>query len=147
MHLTYRWGKDLSNAAQCFFKIYFIDCAITVVPFPPLHSIPSYPPPPSHIPPIQFMSMGHTYKFIGFYISYTILTLPLSIFYLPFMLLILCTFPPSLPPTPLLTTVHVISISMVLFLFQLFAQFALHFVLGVVVNNCEFAVIFTVHIF
>ena len=25
------------------------------------------------------MSMGHTYKFFGFYISYTILTLPLSI--------------------------------------------------------------------
>ena len=27
------------------------------------------------------MSMGHTYKFFGFYISYTILTLPLSIFH------------------------------------------------------------------
>ena len=26
--------------------------------------------------------MGHTYKFFGFYISYTILTLPLSIFHL-----------------------------------------------------------------
>ena len=33
-----------------FFDI-FIDYAITVVPFPPLHSTPSYPPPPSHIPP------------------------------------------------------------------------------------------------
>ena len=43
------------------------------------------------------MSLGHTYKFFGFYISYTILTLPLSIFYLPFMLLILCTFPPLSP--------------------------------------------------
>ena len=38
------------------------------------------------------MSMGHTYKLLGFYISYIILNLPLSIFYLPFMLLILCTF-------------------------------------------------------
>ena len=28
----------------------FIDYAITVVPFPPLHSTPSCPPPPSHIP-------------------------------------------------------------------------------------------------
>ena len=34
----------------CFFDI-FIDYAITVVPFPPLHSTPSGPPPPSHIPP------------------------------------------------------------------------------------------------
>ena len=47
-------------------------------------------------------------------------------------------FPPSPPPTPLLITLHVVSISVVLFLFQLFA-FA--FVLGMVVNNCEFAVI------
>ena len=77
----------------------FIDYAITVVPFPlpftPLH--PAYPLPSTFPPPPKFMSMGHTYKFFGFYISYTILTLPLSIFYLPFMLLILCTFPPSLP--------------------------------------------------
>ena len=55
--------------------------------------------------------------------------------------------PHSLPLTPLLITLHVISISVVLFLFQLLAQFAFVFVLGVVVNNCEFAVIFTVHIF
>ena len=33
-----------------FFDI-FIDYAITVVPFPPLHSTPSCPRPPSHIPP------------------------------------------------------------------------------------------------
>ena len=105
------------------FKNIFIDYAITVVPFPPLHSIQCCPPPPSHIPPLQFMSMGHTYEFFGFYISYTILTFPLSIFYLPFMLLILCTFPHS--PPPLLITLHVISISVILFLFQLFAQFVL----------------------
>ena len=67
------------------------------------------------------MSMGHTYKFFGFYISYTILTLPLSIFHLSFMLLILCTVPPSPPRNPLLITLHVISISVVLFLFWLFA--------------------------
>ena len=104
-------------------------------PLHPAHLLPHLPP------PLQFMSMSHTYKFFGFYISYAILTLPLSIFYLPFMLLILCTFPLSPPPSPLLTTLHVISISVVLFLFQLFAQFAFVFVLGVVVNNCEFAVI------
>ena len=62
--------------------------------------------------------MGRTYKFFGFYISYTILTLPLSIFHLSSMLLILCTFLPSLPPpNPLLITLHVISICVVLFLF------------------------------
>ena len=43
----------------------------------------------------------------------------LSIFYLPFMLLILCTFPPLSPPTPLLITLHVVSVSVVLFLLQL----------------------------
>ena len=80
-----------------FSKLYFIDYAITVVPIFPL-----WPPPPStsfslQPSPLQFMSMGHTYKFFDFYISYTILTLPLSIFYLPFMLLILCTFPPLSP--------------------------------------------------
>ena len=55
------------------------------------HLTPLHPalPPPSHIPPLQFMPMGHTYKFFGFYISYTILTLPLSIFHLSSMLLIL----------------------------------------------------------
>ena len=60
------------------------------------------------------MSMGRTYKFFGFYISYTILTFPLSIFYLPFMLLVLCTFPLSPPPTPPLITLHVISISVLI---------------------------------
>ena len=79
------------------FKIYFIDYAITVVPFPPLYYLPPCTPPPTHIPPLQFMSMGHTYKFFGFYISYTILNLPLSLFYLQFMLLILCTFNPIYP--------------------------------------------------
>ena len=45
------------------------------------------------------MPMGHTYKFFGFSVSYTILNLPLSILYLPFMLLILCIFSPILPLT------------------------------------------------
>ena len=33
-----------------FLNNIFIDYAITVVPFPPLYSTPSCPPPPSHIP-------------------------------------------------------------------------------------------------
>ena len=126
-----------------YFLIYFNDYAMTVVPFPlPLFPSVLYTPSHPRSPPPQFMSMGRTYKFFGFYISYTILTLPLSIFYLSFMLLILRTFSTlSTPPTPLLITLYVISISVVLFLFQLFAQFAFVFVLGVVINNCEFVVI------
>ena len=89
------------SGALKIFLIYFIDYAIIVVP-PPLYSSPPCTSPPTYIPPLWFMSIGHTYKFFGFYISYTILTLLLSIFYLlPFMLLILCTFPLSLPlPLP-----------------------------------------------
>ena len=34
-----------------YIYIFFIDYAITVVPFPPLHSTPSFTPIPSHIPP------------------------------------------------------------------------------------------------
>ena len=78
------------------FLLYLIDYAVTVFP---LHSTPPCISPPSHVPPLFFMSMGHTYMFFGFCIFCTILTLPLSIFYLPFMLLTLCIFPP-LSPSP-----------------------------------------------
>ena len=90
------------------FYMYFIDYAIAGVPSPPFIPLLTEHPLPLAFPLPQLMSMGHTYKFFGFYISYTILNLPLSIFYLPFMLLILCTFSPSLS-LPLL--LHVISIS------------------------------------
>ena len=80
-----------------FFKICFIDYATTVVPFPPF--IPLYPEYPlhSHSSPLVHVRGSYIYKFFSFYISYTILNLPPSIFYLPFMLLILCTFPPLSP--------------------------------------------------
>ena len=45
------------HAVVCVYEVYlfifniFIDYAITVVLFPPLHSTPSCPPTPSHIPP------------------------------------------------------------------------------------------------
>ena len=83
--------------------------------------------PPTDILLLQFMSMGRTYKFFGFCISHTILNLPLPILYLPIMLLIPCTFSPILPLPLLLITLHVISISVVLFLFQLFGWFAVGF--------------------
>ena len=48
---------------------------IPLCPVPPLR--PKFPTPPPH----QFMFMGHTYKFFGLSISYTILNLP--IYFLP----------------------------------------------------------------
>ena len=41
----------LFHLVYSFFDI-FIDYVITVVPFPPLHTTPSCPPYPSHIPPL-----------------------------------------------------------------------------------------------
>ena len=83
-----------------------------------------YIPPLASIPPPQFMSMSCTYKLFGFYISHTILNLPLSILYLPFMLLIPCTFSPILHPFPsLLITLPVITLSVNLFLFCLLSSF------------------------
>ena len=86
--VTFVFSMCVPQPVIFFFFDIFIDYAITVVPFLPLHSTPSCPPPPSHIRLLLFMSMGHTYKFFGFYISYTILTLLLSIFHLSSMLLI-----------------------------------------------------------
>ena len=86
------------------------------------------------------MSMGHTYKFFGFSISYTILTLPLSISDLPIVLLIPCTFS-SISPLPLSTdnppcdhhfcdSVPVLFVCLLRFCF-----------LSSVVDSCEFVVI------
>ena len=124
--------------------MYFIDYAITVFPFfSPLYSPLPCTPPPTIIAPPYFMSVGRIYKFFGFSTYHTILNLPLSILYLPITLLIPCTFSPIVPPTssPLIT-LHVISTSVNLFLFQLFAYFIFVCVcLGLVVDSCEFVVI------
>ena len=91
LRIVWEMGKPKN-----FFKNIFIDYAITVVPLPPpLHS--NLPTPSLPHSPLQFMSMGDTYKIFGFYISYTILNLPQSILYLPFMLLIPVPFPPFYP--------------------------------------------------
>ena len=110
---------------QCILLIMLLQVShffLPFIPFQPARSSLQHSP-------TQFMSMGHTYKFFGVSISYTILNLPLSILYLPIMLLIPCTFSPHSPhlPSPLITF-HVISISVILFLFQLFAQFVFVFV-------------------
>ena len=91
---------ELNSKGKCcisqFFEIYVIDYAITVFPF----FSPPYSPPLCTPPPHQHSStLVHTYKFFGFSIFHTILNLPPSILYLPFMLLIPCTFTP-IPPSP-----------------------------------------------
>ena len=87
------------------------------------------------------MSMGCTYKFFGFYISYTIFNLALSILYLPFILLIPCTFPPISPlPLPadnppydlyFCNSVPLLVVCLVLGFFFLISVF----------DSCEFVVI------
>ena len=122
------------------FLIYFIDYAITVVPiFPllsPLHLVLLFPlaiPHHSSCPWVMYISSLAS--------PFPIVFLTSSILYLPLMLLIPCTFFSILSfPPPLLITLHVISISVVLFLFQLFAQFVFVF-LGSVVDSSEFVVI------
>ena len=78
--------------------------------------------PPTSVPPPYFMSMGHTYKFFGFYISHTILNLLLVYFvptiYASHSLYLFPHSPPSFSPPIILC---VISTSVILFLFQLFA--------------------------
>ena len=93
----------LSMRFVCFFDI-FIDYAITVVPFLPLHSTPPCPPPPSHIPPLQFMSMGDEVFWGVFLLN------PLTFF----------TQPPTYSP---LTAVSLFSMSISLFLCCLFILF------------------------
>ena len=65
--------------------------------FSPLYAPPSCTLPPTSIPSPLVHVRGCTYKFFGSSISYTIFILPLSIFYLPFILFIPCTFYPILP--------------------------------------------------
>ena len=101
--------------------------------------------PPSNIPcPPYFVSMGCTCKFFGFSISYTILNHPLSILYLLFMLPYSTHLVPLFPPSPPLLTdnpscdlyfcssVPVLVVCLVC---------VCVFVLGSVVDSCEFVVI------
>ena len=95
-------------------------------------------PIPSSNPPLWFMSMGHTYKFFGFSISY-IITIPLSILYLQIMLLNPCACSPILPSPPpadnppndlnSYDSVPVLVVCLVCFF------------LGSVVDSCEFVAI------
>ena len=107
--------------------------------FSPLYPPPPSTPIPSSIPPALSSCPCHTRKFFGFSISYTILTLPLSILYLTITLLMPCTFspiPPSAdnPPCDLhfFDSVPVLVVCLVYFCFCS---------LGSVVDTAEFVVI------
>ena len=100
-----------------FFLNIFIDYAITVVPFQsptPLH--PANPLPPTFPP---YSSCPWVILISSLASTFPTLLLPSPCLFSTYHLCYLFSvpFPPSPPPTPLLTTLHVISISMVLFLF------------------------------
>ena len=85
--------------------------------FPSFHSTPSCTPPPSHIPPI--VHVHGSYMLSSLASTFLYYSYPPPVYFLP---TIYATYSPYLsplppPPTPLLITLHVISISVVLFLF------------------------------
>ena len=82
----------------------FIDYAITVVPFSPLHSTPSCTPPPSHIPP--YSSCPWVILKSSLAATFPTLFLPFPCLFSTYHLCYLFSIPlpPSPPPTPLLTT-------------------------------------------
>ena len=111
-----RWNFPICDVVQLLFFNIFIDYAITVVPFhhpfTPLHPAhllpPTFPPYTSCPLVILISSLASTFP---------ILFLP-SRYFLPtiYATYSLYLSPLSPPPTPLLKTHHVISISVVLFL-------------------------------
>ena len=107
-------------------------------PFTQLH--PARPLPPTFPP---YSSCPWVILIRSLASTFPTLFLPSPVYFPPIIYGIYSLYlsPFSPPPNPLLITLHVISISVVLFLFQLFAQFAFVLFLGVVVNNCEFAAI------
>ena len=122
-----------------FFNIFYCLCyySCTIPPISPFR--PGHPSGP-HSPPFSSCPwvVCCIYKLFGFYISYIILNLPLSILYLPIMFLSLYLFPHCSPSSSQLITLQMISISMILFLFLFFAQFVLQIQLLIVVKFLPF---------
>ena len=65
---------DTDSSILFFFKLFFIDYAITVILIFSL-----LPQLPQAIPKPLFVSMGHAYKFFGYSVSYTVLHIPVAI--------------------------------------------------------------------
>ena len=126
-HYTMLWkdkrcySLESANPGNVFsgiFKNIFIDYAITVVPFfSSLYSpLPSSPLPPAfpHLSSCPWVIHISSLAF-----TFPTLFLPSPCLFSTYHLCYLFSvpFPPSPPPTPLLITLHVISISVILFLF------------------------------
>ena len=110
--LCKHWNKFLIISLICF-----IDYAITVVPFPPPFSLcPAHSLPPTFPP---FSSCPWVIHISSLASPFPILFLPSPCLFSTYHLCYLFSvpFPPSPPPTPLLITLHVISISVILILF------------------------------
>ena len=102
-----------------FFKLYFIDYAITIVLISPLGltSI-QHPLLPQAILPTFVHVHGHAYKFLGYSISYTGLYIPMATLQLPIRT---SESPHLFTLSPPLATTEMLSVSTILFLFFLFA--------------------------
>ena len=124
--MGYMWILSASITGF-FFLIYLLIMLLQLSHFPPpLHSILPTPLPPTFPP---YSSCPWVILISSLASTFPILFLPFpclfSIYHLCYLFSV--PFPPS--PPPLLITLQVISISVVLFLFQLFAQFVFVFVI------------------
>ena len=98
-----------------FFKIYFIDYAITVVPFPPLIPLcPAHPLPPTFPPYSSCLWVIHISSLASTFPTLFLTSpCPFSTYHLCFLFPV--PSPHSLPYSSLLIILHVISISVFLF--------------------------------
>ena len=82
-------SKDIQPGVFYFFKYISLIMLLLLSQFPPFVPLHPVSPFPSSNPHLQFMSMGHIYKFFGSSISYTVPNIPMSILYSPICTLIL----------------------------------------------------------
>ena len=123
-----------------FILIQFIYYANTVVPFSPLYSLPPCIPFPTCISP-TLSSCPWVIHISSLASPFPILFLTSSCLFCTYHLCFLFPVPlPPFSPSPLIT-LHIIFISVILLLFQLIAQYVFVFVLGSVVDSCEFVII------
>ena len=133
---------------QKFFKYILLIMLLQFSQFPHYY-LPSalHPTTLQHSPP-QFMSMGCTCKYLEFSVSYTIFISPHLFYAYQLCFFFPVPFPHVLPSPSPLKILDGMSISLILFLFQLFAQFlfSLFFFLSFFffrffVDSCQFVVI------
>ena len=122
IHSNVFFISDTSFLFQTYFLLYFIGCAITVVPFFPIcPPSPSTPYSLKAIPTPLFMSLGHAYKFFCYSILYTVIYTPTGYSvttYLSFLKMspsLKCHHYPTSPSHP--PSIKTLSVSMILSLF------------------------------